>query len=354
MRIVLHATSIVVLAIGSSVGAQIRTPIATEPLPAATQPAAAPYNARAVINSPTSVTVSWDAAAGARGYMVERKRFDGLIAASASSGLITAPSWTDAALEAGQEYSFAITALYFDVRQGMTSVVASMPMPALPQVRTFKNADMSSAEGVLRLTPCGAKSSGGPGPATITGYPGSPAGARFGWTTVGSGYNYVVDRAVYGTTNWVLVGSTCGGPSPIAGSGELLTIQDLAGGVVVNGKYVYRVTAVGPRGEVGWNTYHFIAPCRAGPVLQAAVSGSTVTLTWAEDQGAPCSRDPSAAPDIYTLKTSFGFTKQAKAYHWTQEVIYGVPVGSHTVTMVGNYNKDGSTTTSTTTFNVSY
>jgi hypothetical protein len=307
-----------------------------------------------VVNSPTSATVSWAASTGARGYTVERRRFDGFIGASASSGVITTPSWTDAALEAGQEYLFIITVLYFDGRSGTTEVTASMPMPPLPVVRTFKNADMSSAEGVLRLTACGAKSSGGPAPATITGYTGSPAGARFGWSQVGTGYNYVVDRAVYGTTSWVLVGSTCGGPSPVAGTADLLTIQDIAGGVVPQGKYVYRVTAVGPRGEVGWNTYHFIAPCRAAPVPQAAVAGSTVTLTWLEDEGSPCSREPSVPPDTYTLKTSFGFTKTSKAYHWTKEVIYGVPVGSHTVTIVGNYRTGGSTSTMTQNFTVAY
>lgn len=354
MRILVYASCVVVATFGLGLNAQIRTPIATEPL-TTTQPGPAPYNAKAVATSPTSAAVSWDAVSGARGYTVDRSRTDDATCCAAHSGLITTPSWNDGALEAGKEYSFVITALYLDGRVGATEVVVATPMPALPSVRLPRGAELSSAEGVLRLTPCGQKSSGGPGPAAITPYIGSPAGARFSWVPVyGSGMNYVVDRAPEGTTTWTLVGSTCGGPSPIVVASDNVFIQDFAGGVTVGGKYVYRILAVSANGAVGWNTYHFMAPCRNAPVPQVTVTGSTVVLRWSADNITPCSPDPVAEPDTYTLSTSFGFTKTKKAHYWNSETLYGVPLGTHTVTMVGSYRTGGSTPPATATITIQY
>ncbi len=335
----------------SGVHAQIRTPIATEPL-STTQAGPAPYNAKAVATTPTSASVSWDAMSGVRAYTVVRTRTDDAACCVSQSSLLTTPSWTDAALEAGKEYSFVISALYSDGRTGATEVVAATPMPELPSVRLPRGAELSSAEGVLRLTPCAQKSSGGPGPASISSTIGTPAGARFSWTSVpGSGVNYVVDRAPLGTTSWTLVGSTCGGPSPLYVRDYTVEVRDLAGGVSPNGRYVYRITAIASNGAAGWNTYHFDVPCRYAPNMQASVSGSTVSLTW--DDGGNCGAGMSSLPpDTYTLSSSFGFTKTKSNYSWNKETIYGVPAGTHTFTMVGNYRTGGSTRTPPSSINV--
>src|SRR5437773_6313587 len=136
---ILAATSMIFVA---GAGAQIRTPIATAPL-STTEPGPAPYNAKAVATSPTSAAVSWNAVSGVRGYTVDRSRTDDPACCIAHSGLITTPSWNDGALEAGKEYSFVISALYFDGRVGSTEVVAATPMPELPTVRIPKGADGS-------------------------------------------------------------------------------------------------------------------------------------------------------------------------------------------------------------------
>lgn len=341
------------LVLVSTASAQIRTPIATEPV-MVTQPGPAPYNAKAVVTSPTSATVSWDAAAGARGYVVDRKRFDGLIAASGTSGIITTPSWTDGGLEAGQDYLYTITALYFDGRQGKTDVVASTPMPGLPVVRSIKNVDMASTEGVLRLTPCGQKNSGGPGPASVYVRPSPPSGAILTWAPVaGTDVNYVIDRAVEGTTSWTLVGSTCGGPSPVRVSSDYITVRDLAGGVVQGTRYVYRVYAIASNGAAGWNTYHFQPPCATTPKPQATVSGSTVTVKWSGNEYNTCSGDVIVPPDSYTLTSSFGFTKTSTS-GWVTETIYGVPLGTHTFTLVANYRPGFTTPPATASATVAY
>jgi len=270
----------------------------------------------------------------------------------AHSGLITTPSWTDGALEAGKEYVFVITALYFDGRQGSTQVIAATPMPTLPAVRLPKDADLlTAAETILRFTACGQKS-GGPGPATITPDIGTPAGARFRWAIVPSAANYVVDRAPYGTTTWTLVGSTCGGPSPLYAGTDYISIRDVAPGVTPFSRYTYRVTAVGSNGAAGWLTYHFTAPCRYISTPLTTVSGSTVTVKWSN--GSSCSSEPSIGPDNYTLSTSFGYTKAFTGIGGLQDIIYGVPVGTHTITVVGNYRTGGTTRPGTATITVAY
>lgn len=342
MRTLLYASSIVAALVGSELSAQIRTPIATEPI-MATSPGPAPYNAKAVALNPTSVAVSWDVAASTRGYTVDRSRADDPACCVAHSGLITTPSWTDGALEAGRDYVFVITALYSDGRQGSTQVVGTTPMPDLA-TRVPKGAELlSSAEGVLRFTPCGQKNSGGPGPTSISPQLGTPAGARLSWPVVisTSEMNYVVDRAPEGTTTWTLVGSTCGGPSAIRAVQGRVYIRDLAGGVTPNSRYVYRVTAVS-NGAAGWNTYHFTAPCRALSVPTASVAGSTVTVSWT--MGSSCNSEESLGPDSYTITSEFGYTKTILATGTNpSDVIYGVALGSHTFRVVGNYQTGGST-----------
>ena len=341
MRIPLYAVSMVVMAAGSGLGAQIRTPIATEPL-VNTAPGPAPYNAKATAVSATSIAVSWDGVGGTKGYTVDRVRTDSASCCVAHSGLITMPSWTDGSLESGREYAYTITALYSDGRVGSTQVIAATPMPALPAVRLPKDADkLASTETILRYTACSEKNAG-PGPSRIDPQPGTPGGAKFTWPTMGSGMQYVVDRAPEGTTTWTLVGSTCGGPSPVYPLyNGTVYIRDLAGGITPSSRYVYRVTAVDSKGSAGWNTYHFTAPCRALPAPVATPAGSSVTLTWTS--GSSCNSEPSASPDSYTITTSFGYTKTVSEYAALKDIIYGVPLGTHTFTVVGNYRPGVST-----------
>lgn len=347
MRSLLCASSMVLVVAGSALNAQIRTPIATVSDPTTT-PGPAPLNAKAVATSPTSVTVSWDAVSGARAYTVDRARTDDPNCCVAHSGLITTPSWTDGSLEPTKEYSFVITALYFDGRVGSTEMIAATPAVALPAVRLPRDVQLlSAAEGILRYTPCGQRSSGGPGPATITPTAGTPAGGVFSWSTVpGTGMNYVVERAPESnTSSWTFVGSTCGGPSSIGVSQDVAGVRDYAGGVSGGVRYVYRVTAVSSNGAAGWNTYHWSPPCQYSPRLSSSVSGSTVTIWWNESGGSACNYSvmPVYSADSYTLSSEFGFTKTRKLYGWSKEVIYGVSVGTHRFTMVGKWANGGST-----------
>jgi hypothetical protein len=332
--------------------AQIRTPIATEPL-TTTQPGPAPYNAKAVATSPTSAIVSWDPVGGVRGYMVERARTDNPACCVARTGLLTTAGWNDAALEPGVEYSFAITAIYADGRVGATEVVVATPLPALPVVKLSRNVEMATADGVLRLTPCAQKTTGGPGPGTIGGSLGTPGGGLINFAGV-AGVNYVVERAPYGTTSWVLVGSTCGGPSPVDPSGGVVYVRDMAGGVMMSSRYTYRVTAVGSKGEVGWNTYHWTAPCVGAPYLTATVSGSTVTLTWLANYINSCGYNSSLSAETYTVTSSFGYLKSKSQYGWSKEVIYGVPVGTHTFTITSGWRPDARSAPHSVTATVAY
>ncbi|HEY6825845.1 MAG TPA: fibronectin type III domain-containing protein [Gemmatimonadaceae bacterium] len=335
-------------------GAQIRTPIATT---VSTTPGPAPTNARAVATSTSSAAVSWDLAAGAR-YLIERRQVDNPTCCVAQSGYLTGGSWQDGGLMPGTAYTFSITVLYSDGRSGSTQVMATTPYPQL-------------SLGAAAFTPCVQRMSAGPDPGTISSTGGGqvPSGATLTWSAATpTGTNYVVDRAPFGTTAWTFVGSTCGGPSPIAvGAANPTTgksamwMRDMAGGAVQNTKYTYRVTRIGPSSEVGWNTVAWTSSCVLAPYATATVSGSTVTLQWPNYYGNVCPGSTSAnltKPESYTLRSSFGYVKTiapiSEMDSYVKDVIYGVPVGTHTFTLTSGWRPDYSSRPSQITVTVSY
>ncbi len=200
------------------------------------------------------------------------------------------------------------------------------------------------------------------GPITTPANWSSPGGAILNWAAPSpTGTNYVVDRAPYGTTAWTLVGSTCGGPSPItvdpadpATGISRAGVRDAAGGVRVNSKYTYRVTRIGPKGEVGWQTLAWYSPCMKPPPPTATVSGSTVTVTWASTAIQCGMFSVATQPETYTLTSSFGYVKTHAAYGFTKDVIYGVPLGTHTFYLVGGWRPDTFSQAMSTTATVSY
>jgi len=331
--------------------AQIRTPIAT----VAATPGPAPTNVKAVPTSPTSVAISWDLAAGAR-YLVERRQTDNPTCCVAQSGYVTSGSWQDGGLSAGNQYSFVVSVLYSDGRSGSTEVMATT---------SFMD---SLSVGALAYTACTQRKSAGPDPGVIkTASLASPAGGSLDWSSPSpAGTNYVVDRAPYGTTTWTFVGSTCGGPSPITvGQADPSTgkssvrMRDYAGGVIANRKYTYRVTRIGPSSEVGWQTVTWYSGCMKPPSPTATVSGSTVTVTWSTNASDCGFYGSSLPPETYTLTSSFGYVKTAAApdgIHsgFTKDVIYGVPLGTHTFSLVAGWRPDAFSVPVSTTATVAY
>jgi hypothetical protein len=317
-----------------------------------TAPGPAPTNVKAVATSMTSAALSWDVAAGVR-YLIERRQADNPACCVAQSGYLTMGSWQDVDLVPGTEYTFAITALYPDGRTGSTQVMMRMPYPAV-------------SLGAVAYTACVQRRSAGPDPGVVAPAGSqSPAGASLKWNESSpEGTSYRVDRAPYGTTAWTFIGSTCGGPSPIAvgprdpttGKSQIW-VRDLAGSVVAGSKYTYRVTRIGPSSEVGWQTLAWVAPCAVTPSLKATVSGSTVTIGWTPAASSWCSTLPVMKPEKYTLTSSFGYVKVRQASGtdtYFTEVIYGVPVGTHTFSLVSGWYPDASTKPSSVSVTVSY
>jgi hypothetical protein len=337
-------------ALAGVVHAQIRTPIATT---VSTTPGPAPTNVKAMATSPTSAAISWDLAAGAR-YLVQRRQTDNPTCCVAQSGYVTSGSWQDGGLMPGNQYSFVVSALYSDGRSGSTEVMATTSFPAL-------------SIGTVAYDACSQHQSAGPDPGVIkTTVPTSPGGGWLNWSAPSpAGTNYVVDRAPFGTTTWTFVGSTCGGPSPInvchadPSTGICqVWMRDYAGGVRAGAKYTYRVTRIGPRSEVGWQTVAWYAGCMKPPQPTATVSGSTVTVTWSA-YAINCGTFSSLPPETYTLTSSFGYVKTAAApdgIHagFTKDVIYGVPLGTHTFSLVAGWRPDAFSIPLSTTATVAY
>ena len=107
--------------------AQIRTPIA-QPI-VSTTPGPAPTGITATPTSATSVTVSWNAASGVKGYLVERRKTSDATCCNTMSGAIYVPTWTDNALQASTQYTFRVNVTYTDGSMGSAEVNATTPAP---------------------------------------------------------------------------------------------------------------------------------------------------------------------------------------------------------------------------------
>jgi hypothetical protein len=53
-----------------------------------------------------------------------------------------------------------------------------------------------------------------------------------------------------------------------------------------------------------------------------------------------CGAIGTTPADTYTITSSFGYTKTKAASGWTQDVIYGVPLGTHTFSIVAGWRPD--------------
>lgn len=110
--------------------AQIRTPIGTPTLSGTAGPA--PTGVVATANSPTSISLSWNAMSGAKGYLVERRKTSDATCCNNMSGSLAVPGWTDNGLAASTQYTFRVNVTYTDGSAGSTEVTASTP--AVPVV----------------------------------------------------------------------------------------------------------------------------------------------------------------------------------------------------------------------------
>ncbi len=275
-----------------------------------------------------------------------------------------ATGWQDGALQSGAEYDYTVTVLHADGRAGSTQVMVETPLPVPPTLPMPRGAQLASADGVLRLTPCAQRTTGGPATTAARSTIISPGWVAIEWDALAPATHWVVERQLP-TGAWKLIGSTCGGPMPVSApfTGRTGTssqgIRDATGGLGPPGtQHLYRVTAVGPSGEVGWYTHREHVPCVSGPQLFATVSGSTVTLTWSSGSLSVCGM-PSAVtvertPRYYTVTSSYGYVKTRYASTWSKEPVFGVPLGTHTFSIVGEYPPDGRTTTRSVTVTVAY
>jgi hypothetical protein len=136
----------------------------------------------------------------------------------------------------------------------------------------------------------------------------------------------------------------------------LASIRDYVGGIQRGARYVYRVTAVGPNGETGWNTIHWAPPCISTPAMNFSVEGSTVRV-WGSYN--PCTSSTTIRnldPSRFRVTSSYGFVKEgystdAKSYYFT---IYGVAPGTHTFTVTALWWPDGVSTPASRQITVSY
>lgn len=201
----------------------------------------------------------------------------------------------------------------------------------------------------VRMAACNpGQPAAGPPPASFVLVKSWPSGPEFDWPTVPGAVAYLVERAIdNGAYQWQIVGSTCGQLDDIRavqyGDGTTsLRFRDIAGGVVPGTRYVYKVSAVGPAAELGWNSTRWTAPAQAPNFNQAPeIVGSTVKL-WFE---VLCATDMSqvvtvTAPTEVLITSSYGFSAvyaNGSACHHLMYPVNGVPISTHTFTITSHW-----------------
>lgn len=309
----------------------------------------APLHAVATATSPTTISVTWDPAAAVRAYQVDRTQTDTPACCALSSGPIASNGWQDGNLQSGTQYTYTISVFYTDGRLGSAVVTAITPMPAIRVPRIASGGDLFS------LTPCAQKSSNGPPPAMLEVEGQSVAGASLVWPVVAA--NYVVHRSPEANISWSLVGSTCGGVSPIRVASYKAHLTDRLGGVQPGVPYIYRVTAVGPNGEVGWTTVRWRPPCAGTIQLSTTVNGNAVTVSG-RYVSCEASAIPEVGPNQFAISTSFGYTATMPpgppSFRDFNFTVYGVPLGTHTFTVVANWYAGGASQPASVQATVSY
>ncbi|MBC7790782.1 MAG: hypothetical protein H7Z74_12610 [Anaerolineae bacterium] len=222
-----------------------------------------------------------------------------------------------------------------------TKVLSGQMLPLEPLPAGMQPV-VSAALARIRMAGCKPpQPSGGPGPTSF--FPGFmwPSGIELEWPAVPGAVAYLVERAVDGTSDWIVAASTCGSPDAIREyertSGQTrIWFRDIAGGVELGKTYVYKVTAVGAAGEVGWNSVRWSPPPYT-PSFTTTVTGSTVVLTASQ----PCQifTFTSLWSQEMEITASYGFSRIVPTNNAcgstsiSPVTIYGVPEGTHTFTV---------------------
>ncbi len=346
------------------------------PAPVAAQRGGLPPTNVTVTAAATGVTVAWS---GVRGKGVTYRVLRALDARAPGVDL-TAPigttSFADSRVVAGTAYFYQVVAVYADGTTGTALPVAftlpaRAPGPAnfpsgarslglsgkiLPLAQSSgglaRSAILTALDSYLKCDP--AQPLPGPSPSSFFLDWNEPGGPTIGWPEVAGAVAYVVDRAVDGTDNWKMAGTTCGSPNAIrrmaAGpTSYVIEFHDFSGGIVPNTPYVYRVKAFSASGEMGWNSTRWTAPPAPAPTwLPTVITGSTAKLRfeflnlddW--NKGAPPAPPvtPIRMPDQWILTASDGRS-------WTglfvlpgvesSVSVLGLPVGTYTFTLTAQW-----------------
>jgi len=252
------------------------------------------------------------------------------IAALIASGAILVGA-TDALAQRGTSDAAQRAAQQFS---GQMLPLQPMPPGMQPAIGALTNR--------LRTAVCNPpQGTGGPGPTAF--YDANTGWPSFSWEAVPGAVAYQVERAVDGTNNWVLAGSTCGSPDAIredlSTGRPYIVFQDIAGGLRSGETYVYKVNAIGAKGEVGWNSVRWNASSALEPRFETVViAGSTVTLTMSLLAGYTLGGCVSSSTPLEVAVTAaYGLNRNvtlgtACSPLLPQVVVYGVPIGTHTFT----------------------
>jgi len=259
-------------------------------------------------------------------------------------------------VETGMSYRFCVSVLTSEAWPlpqaacTVTEVASLNTLPAQPPAPTPSDPTLPPTHNTLvtKASLCApAKTSAGPGPASITvppnPYP-SPVGAALTWPDVSGAVAYVVERGNTASGTQAVIASTCG--SPGFSLGPTITFLDRTGGIASRTSYTYVVHAYGSNGQTGWNSVKWISPSRPTVfVYPPQVNGSTVAFHWDVRLVDPATGKPITGPQEFLITSSYGFS-QLLAGGCSSDpggcrvTVLGVPIGSHTFTVTARWRPD--------------
>ena len=235
---------------------------------------------------------------------------------------------------------------------GETCVTTNTPSPPAPLAPPGSSEPVREVSGAPPLpTVCDpANPLPGRAPASVTVTGQSPVGASVSWMPVVGAVAYALERSAQGSGQWTGIASTCGDSYLQGQLGQSsLSYQDKSGGVTQMASYTYRVRALGANGETGWNTVLWKAPTIPYVSLRSdPPTGSTVVLKWDQRDTDPNTGQLVAKPREFLITSSYGLSLVRSRGSFTGcgcfVEILGVPVGTHTFTVVARYPPDTQTT----------
>jgi len=117
----------------------------------------------------------------------------------------------------------------------------------------------------------------------------------------------------------------------------LILFRDIVGGIRLGETYVYKVSALGANGELGWNSFRWSPQPFTPQIGHITITGSTLEFY--------VRRHDCSSEEELLITASYGLTRivpnnsACAALYMTPVIVYGVPEGTHTLSATAHWTQ---------------